>query len=159
MIFLTTGTQLPFDRLVRSVDAVASELEEAVFGQIGSGIYRPTNFSYAKFLSQHDFSTRFEAARLVVAHAGTGSILAGIKMEKPVVVMPRRADLGEHRNDHQLATAEHLRDLPGLYLATTTSEIRRFLSDPELQPMQRERQESTELQRLINRLRHEVFTA
>ena len=31
--------------------------------------------------------------------------------------MPRRAELGEHRNDHQRATAERFRDRKGIFVA------------------------------------------
>jgi len=31
--------------------------------------------------------------------------------------MPRRFDLGEHRNDHQLATVSKLRGLAGIFVA------------------------------------------
>ncbi len=51
---------------------------------------------------------RVEEAELLVAHAGMGSIITALERGKPILVMPRRADLGEHRNDHQMATAERL---------------------------------------------------
>jgi len=37
-----------------------------------------------------------------------GSILSALHHEKPIIVMPRRASLGEQRNEHQLATAKHM---------------------------------------------------
>jgi hypothetical protein len=37
-----------------------------------------------------------------------GSIITALELGKPIVVMPRRAELGEHRNDHQMATARSL---------------------------------------------------
>lgn len=36
-----------------------------------------------------------------------GSILTALEFGKRLVVMPRRSDLGEHRNDHQIATAKY----------------------------------------------------
>jgi UDP-N-acetylglucosamine transferase subunit ALG13 len=46
------------------------------------------------------------AADAIVAHAGMGTIISALEFGKPLLVMPRLASLGEHRNDHQLATAE-----------------------------------------------------
>jgi UDP-N-acetylglucosamine transferase subunit ALG13 len=43
-------------------------------------------------------------ATAIVAHAGIGTILTGLEMGKPLLVMPRKASLGEHRSDHQMAT-------------------------------------------------------
>ena len=41
----------------------------------------------------------------------------GCETGLPMIVMPRRAELGEHRNDHQSATARRLSHLPGLSVA------------------------------------------
>ena len=51
MIFVTVGTQLPFDRLVRAVDAWAAEHPQVdVFGQIGPASFRPKHFAHADTL-------------------------------------------------------------------------------------------------------------
>jgi UDP-N-acetylglucosamine transferase subunit ALG13 len=34
-----------------------------------------------------------------------GTILSAAELGKPVILMPRRAKFGEHRNDHQQDTA------------------------------------------------------
>jgi UDP-N-acetylglucosamine transferase subunit ALG13 len=109
MIFVTVGTQLPFDRMVRTVDQWAgTQKDEAVFAQIGPAEYRPKNMPWAEFLDADECRRKVEQADLVVAHAGMGSILTALELAKPVVVMPRLSALGEHRNDHQLATAKRL---------------------------------------------------
>jgi len=41
-----------------------------------------------------------------------GTILTGLDLGKPVVVVPRLAAHGEHRNDHQLATVKQLSRFP-----------------------------------------------
>jgi UDP-N-acetylglucosamine transferase subunit ALG13 len=110
VIFLTVGTQLPFDRLVSAVDAWSARHSDVpVFGQIGepgpSG-YWPKHFRAEAFLPVDRAHELFERASLVVSHAGMGSIITALTRARPIVVMPRRADLGEMRNDHQLATAE-----------------------------------------------------
>jgi UDP-N-acetylglucosamine transferase subunit ALG13 len=109
MIFVTVGTQLPFDRMVKTVDAWAGKNKDVdVFGQIGPTDYEPRHFAYAQFLDAPECRRRIEQASVVVAHAGMGTILTALELGKPVVVMPRRADLGEHRNEHQLSTARNL---------------------------------------------------
>jgi UDP-N-acetylglucosamine transferase subunit ALG13 len=108
-IFLTVGTQLPFDRLVRSVDEWSrSHPQVEVYGQIGPSRYRPRHFSYRAFLPPDAYRRRFEDSDIVVSHAGMGTILSAAEFQKPLVVMPRRVDKGEHRNNHQVATSRHL---------------------------------------------------
>jgi UDP-N-acetylglucosamine transferase subunit ALG13 len=130
MIFLTTGTQLPFDRLVRAVDEWASTHPEiAVFGQIGASDFRPSNFEWERSISPTQFESRIAACETVVAHAGMGTIISGIEWGKRVLVMPRLAAFGEHRNDHQIATADRLQHLKGLEVVHTPQALKHCLGD------------------------------
>ncbi|HEX2973910.1 MAG TPA: glycosyltransferase [Tepidisphaeraceae bacterium] len=107
MIFVTVGTQLPFDRMVRAIDAWAGRLNrDDVFAQIGPTEFRPGHLQWAQFLPADQCRQKVEQASVVVAHAGMGTIITAWELGKPIIVMPRRADLGEHRNEHQLATAK-----------------------------------------------------
>ena len=124
MIFVTVGTQLPFDRLVRAVDAWAgADGAPAAFAQIGDGLYRPAHMEWAHYLPADQFRSRVAAASLIVSHAGMGNLLAALAARKPLVVMPRRAALNEIRNDHQLATIKWLRQLPGVTVAADEAEL------------------------------------
>lgn len=106
MIFVTVGTQLPFDRLICAVDDWAGSAPgREVFAQIGPSRKTPRHIAHAQFVSPEECSERMAAADAIVAHAGIGTILTALELGKPVLVMPRQAELGEHRNDHQLATA------------------------------------------------------
>jgi UDP-N-acetylglucosamine transferase subunit ALG13 len=121
MIFVTVGSQLPFDRLVKSVEAWSIERDYTdIFAQIAdpgpSGFY-PKRFGWAKFLGPNDFTRSVETASLLVAHAGMGSIISALTLAKPIVIMPRRGALGETRNDHQHATAINFASRAGIYVA------------------------------------------
>ncbi len=110
MIFVTVGAQMPFDRLIAAVDRWARQTSrgEDVFAQVGDHIYRPSHIRYTKQLEPQAFRAKVESADLLVAHAGMGSILTALELGKPILVMPRRGDLKETRNDHQVATAKKL---------------------------------------------------
>lgn len=123
MILVTIGMQLPFDRLIMAMDALAPDLGEPVIAQIGASRFEPHHLEWHGTLEAGEFAKLAAAARLIVAHAGIGSILAALQLGKPIVVMPRRAQLGEHRNDHQLATARQLIDRPGLFVAMDAEEL------------------------------------
>jgi UDP-N-acetylglucosamine transferase subunit ALG13 len=109
MIFVTVGTQGQFDRLIRTVDTWAgSRGRTDVFAQIGQSEYHPIHIQNRPFIDPNKFSRYVEAANLVIAHAGMGSIITALELGKRIIVMPRRADFGEHRSDHQIATAKRL---------------------------------------------------
>lgn len=124
MIFVTVGTQLPFDRLVKTVDQWAGgKNREDVFGQIGPMQYKPLYIQYQEFVDAVEFRNRVEEADVIVSHAGMGSIITALEMHKPILVMPRRADLGEHRNEHQMATAKQLLKQGRIHVAFTEEEL------------------------------------
>ncbi len=121
MIFLTTGTQLPFNRLTKAMDDwCAANQSEEVFGQIACknpDDYKPQNYTWTDFLNPADYQMKFDAADIIVAHAGMGSIISALTAGKPILIMPRIAKLLEHRNEHQLATAAELKSRNGVYVA------------------------------------------
>ena len=117
MIFVTVGTELPFDRLIRAMDAWAAASGEEVLAQIGAGRYQPAHLRWVRRLGRADYAAAIAAAELVVAHAGIGSVVAAGEHGKPIVLLPRRARLGEQRNDHQLDTAQRLAGREGVHVA------------------------------------------
>ena len=132
MIFVTVGEQLPFDRLVRTVDVWARDRgRRDVFAQIGDGEYIPSGVEWARFLEPADFRARLAAASVIVAHAGMGSILTALELEKPILILPRRAALREQRNDHQLATAERLGERGLVHVALDERELERRLDQAD----------------------------
>lgn len=124
MIFVTVGNMDPFDRLVRAVDAWAADRpRDEILVQIGSGRYRPEHCRHVDFLTPNQFRETFAEARFVVSHAGMGTIITALELSKPLVVMPKRAELGEQRNEHQLATVRRFRRSTRIRVAETEEEL------------------------------------
>jgi UDP-N-acetylglucosamine transferase subunit ALG13 len=124
LIFVTVGSMDPFDRLVRAIDEWAgSRGRTDIFAQIGKAQYEPRHIEAVPFLSPSEFRERIRAARLVVAHAGTGSIIAALELGTPIIVMPKCAHLGEHRNNHQIATARRFGQKHGIIVANDEKEL------------------------------------
>jgi UDP-N-acetylglucosamine transferase subunit ALG13 len=123
VIFVTVGGQLPFNRLIRTVDAWAGEHDTAVFAQIGADESPPSNVQWERFVNRVEFRQLMERADLIIAHAGMGTILAALELRKPIVVMPRRAHLGEHRNDHQWGTVQRLPETLGVRVVLDEQEL------------------------------------
>ena len=124
MIFVTVGTQLPFDRLVRAVDKWASKAAKFdVFAQTGESKYAPSTISSSNYLGVNEFDRKVGSAELLISHAGMGSIITAMEMSKPIVIMPREAKFGEHRNDHQLATVNKFRKLSNVFVAESEEHL------------------------------------
>lgn len=128
MIFVAVGTQLPFDRLIKAIDSWCAERGrgDEVFGQIGQvgpENYKPEHFDWAERIGPDDFVEKIKLADVIVGHAGMGSIITAMSYGKPIVVLPRRAHLEEHRNDHQLATVKRLGSRPGLFSILDEAEL------------------------------------
>ncbi|GAB2873066.1 hypothetical protein GCM10027277_47920 [Pseudoduganella ginsengisoli] len=125
MIFVTVGSQMPFDRMVSAIDlwAERTKPDADIFAQIGDSQYRPRAMRYTKALTPAEFSQTVAQADVIVAHAGMGSVLTGMELGKPLVLMPRRGDLQETRNDHQIATAHWLAQRPGIFVAEQDEDL------------------------------------
>ena len=132
MIFATVGTQLPFPRLIDALDALAPDLDEEIVAQVGPSDRTWANIRTHATLPPGEFQDLFRAARVVVAHAGIGSILSARQWQKPLIILPRRFAMGEHRNDHQIATARQVADLTGIHVAWQVEDIPGLLRDANL---------------------------
>ncbi|RLJ41433.1 UDP-N-acetylglucosamine transferase subunit ALG13 [Litoreibacter meonggei] len=149
MIFVTVGTQLPFPRLIGHMIEWAKTHEERVVLQTGDAS-KPLGCEAYRSLSSEQFSTFIERARVVVSHAGIGSIIAAKSVDRPIILVPRHARLGEHRNDHQLATAAAFEGQTGLRVAWEVSEISSLL-DQTIEPPVSER--NPRYDRLVHRIK------
>lgn len=130
MIFVSVGTQLPFERLIEAVDEwAAKHPRQQVFAQIGETRYQPKHIEYVAKLAPSQYSEKFEQADLVISHVGMGTIIKGLETAKPLILMPRLADKGEHRNDHQLGTAEKFSRFSSIHIVHSGEEIAESLAD------------------------------
>jgi len=125
MIFLTVGTVLPFDRLVRAVDqAIETRLiTRPVFAQIGQTALRPRNMEWVATLEKSAFDRKVAEADFVIGHAGMGSVMIALQHRKRLLVMPRMRQYGEHVNDHQVADARRFAELGYVLVAYESAEL------------------------------------
>jgi len=109
MIFVTVGTHTqPFNRLLQKVDELIKErkIREKVIAQIGYSTYEPKNYNYFTFTSEEKILELNKKARLIITHAGAGSIITALQFRKPIIVVPRLKKFNEHVNDHQVQIAK-----------------------------------------------------
>ena len=126
MIFLTVGTQFPFDRLVMAIDRLLDEglMTEDVFGQVGQSTYTPRHFEAVASLEKRAYDDRFRQASAIISHAGMGAITMALDQGKPLLVMPRQRKYKEVVNDHQGALADRFEALGHILVAWDETQLR-----------------------------------
>jgi UDP-N-acetylglucosamine transferase subunit ALG13 len=122
MILVTTGTNAPpCDRLLREIDEMS--LDESVVVQHGPSAIRPAGAKCLDYVPFATFVDLVTEARVVVTHAGVGSILITLMNGKRPVVVPRLARLGEHVDDHQLELGRRLSEIGLVTLVEDLSDL------------------------------------
>jgi beta-1,4-N-acetylglucosaminyltransferase len=124
VILVTVGMHTDgFLRLVQAMDHIAAQIDEEVVMQIGNTPYEPRWTRWFTFASQQEIENLCQRARVIVCHAGAGSILTAMRYKRPLVVMPRRKRFGEVVDDHQLELAEALSRANLLQVAYQPAEL------------------------------------
>ena len=103
MIFVTVGLHGEgFNRLVEMMEEIAAKTEDKVIIQIGRSNYVPRHAEFFRFREKKGMGDLYSSAEIIVTHGGVGSIMSALTYGKPVIVVPRLSDQGEHKDDHQL---------------------------------------------------------
>jgi UDP-N-acetylglucosamine transferase subunit ALG13 len=126
LIFITVGTwRVGYNRLVKAVDELLSAgiITEELIAQIGYSSYKPRNMTVIEFCSPAEFRNLISKARMVISHAGMGTIIETVQQGKPIIVVPRRRLLGEHDDDHQFNTAKKMETEGKILVAYEVSEL------------------------------------
>lgn len=133
MIFVTVGTnEARFERLVQAAGRIPPG-EELVI-QTGHCRSAPDRARCVDFLSFEEMTEHARRARVVVCHAGVGSIMVALMAGRRPVVVPRRAALGEAVDDHQLPLARRM-DAAGLVrLVEDPDDLPRAVSEDGSRP-------------------------
>lgn len=123
-LLVTVGAQMPFDRLIRAVDAWAKERPDYdILAQIGPTELSPAHVRATPFLDPAAFERAYDEADAIVGHAGIGTLFAAMQRGKPILVLPREAARKETRNDHQIATARRFATFRGVSVAWSEDEL------------------------------------
>jgi UDP-N-acetylglucosamine transferase subunit ALG13 len=128
MIVVTVGTHgQPFDRLLRA----AAELggDEPLLVQYGSSAVPHGRGRWIDFMSFDELFAQAREASVFVCHAGVGSIVLARRLGHRPIVVPRRPELGEHVDDHQLALARRLGRAGIVTVLDDVSELARVVQE------------------------------
>ncbi|AKB23629.1 Beta-1,4-galactosyltransferase CpsIVG [Methanosarcina sp. MTP4] len=96
------------------MDEIAGKIDEKVIMQIGNTKYKPVNAEYFEFAEYSKIQKLNSDARIVVSHAGVGSILTALEQKTHLIIVPRLKKYDEVVDDHQLEIAKELSENPNV---------------------------------------------
>lgn len=119
LVLVVVGTDHhPFDRVVGWADEwAASHAGVRVLVQYGTS-RPPTTAEGHDLLPVGDLTALMSEATAVVCHGGPGTIMGAREAGHVPIVVPRRSDLGEHVDDHQVRFATRVAAAGQVHLAT-----------------------------------------
>jgi UDP-N-acetylglucosamine transferase subunit ALG13 len=159
MGLVTVGTVLPFDRLVNAVASLNPEdgRPSRVIAQVGKGGVRPPGMEARESIEFEQMTSLLRRAKVVFSHAGNGSLMSALEAGCRIVAMPRRADLGEHWDDHQREILDAFAARGVIEVAEDARSLPAALKRALARPAARARNDHSALITRLNALAQEWF--
>jgi UDP-N-acetylglucosamine transferase subunit ALG13 len=149
VIFVVTGTQAPFDRLLSIIDKWAVNQDTySIIAQTANSEINFKNMTCFDYLEPDVFNEYFNNADVIIGHAGMGTIIKALENKKKLVVFPRLVKYNEHRNDHQHHTAIGFEKLGLINVAYNEKDLFRYLNNIIEIPVKRKINQNAEKQLL-----------
>lgn len=105
MILVSVGTQdKKFPRMLKLIEKEIEKgnIREKVIVQTGLTKYESEKMEIFDFIEQEKFNKFLKECNLLITHGGIGTIVAALKLDKKVIIIPRLKKYKEHVNNHQL---------------------------------------------------------
>jgi UDP-N-acetylglucosamine transferase subunit ALG13 len=126
--FITIGNaKQNFRRLLDCCRQIKEILPKPIIVQFGNTKFFDSDFDCHEFMSAELFIQTIQSSRLVICHAGAGSIINTIRAGIKPIVMARIQENHEHINNHQLDLALRLNKDGYVYLVSNISEMNRAI--------------------------------
>ncbi|MDH3673085.1 MAG: hypothetical protein OES46_18305 [Gammaproteobacteria bacterium] len=156
--FVVVGnSHRPFHRLLDAVVSLKDILPKPIVVQYGHTPFRTPAIEAVDFLGMEQFIDRLKGARLLILHAGVGTVLQAVEAGQVPVVMPRRRAFGEHVDDHQVDYAQAMERAGLVIVAHTCEDLHaaiRSASNRTVKPVSRSPE--PQLVALVREALHEV---
>ena len=128
MIFVTLGTQdKPFKRILDLLEN--SDIDDEIIVQSGYTDYDSKRMKILKYVPKDEFDDYLKKADYIICHAGVGTILSALDLNKKVLAVPRLAKYGEHVNDHQLQIADAYRQKGYILVLSENDDLKEKLTE------------------------------
>ncbi len=134
------------------MDELAAELDQTVVIQRGNSTYEPQHAGHFQLTSSEKMAQLTQAAAVIVTHAAAGAVILALQQGKPLIVVPRLQQFGEHLDDHQLQLAKALENQGKVTVVYEPSTLR--LRVALAQASAANKQQSQGVAQLVSALRH-----
>ncbi len=136
LVLVTVGTDHhPFNRLVDWVDRWLAETTREIRCVVQYGTSRaPRHADGQPKLAHAELQQLIAEAHLAVCHGGPGTIMDCRQVGLTPIVVPRRHDLGEHVDDHQVQFTRRIASSGVIRLAETEAQLRGLLDTGLAEP-------------------------
>lgn len=129
LILVTVGSHYQgFERLIKKMDEIAGKVDEKIIMQTGYTKYKPINSQYFDFAEYSKIKQLNNDARIIVSHAGVGSILTALEQRTHLIIVPRLKKYDEVVDDHQLEIARQLSGNPNVTVLYDVENLEKFLN-------------------------------
>jgi beta-1,4-N-acetylglucosaminyltransferase len=150
MILVIVGLSYGFERLIKEMDNIAGKINEEVIMQIGNTEFECKNARYFRFVSGEEIEKLCEDARIIICHAGVGSILTALDHDKPVIAVPREKQYGEAVDDHQLEVAKQWDKQKKIIAVYDIKNLESVLFNTDFESLVRSKKDTTLISNLRN---------
>lgn len=110
MILISLGThERPFHRLLKEIEKLISEGKiRDVIIQTGYTSYKVKGAKCFDFIEFGKMQKYIKNCDFLITHGGVGSITDALNYGKAAIVVPRRKELNEHTDNHQLQITKEM---------------------------------------------------
>lgn len=105
MILVLLGTtNFDFSRLLKVIDELLKDetIKDDVIVQSGFTKFTSSRYKDIGLVSMKELDRLIKDAKIIISHAGTGSLVSAVKSSAAVIAAPRYKSMNEHIDDHQL---------------------------------------------------------
>ena len=110
MILVSLGThERPFFRLLKEIEELISggKIKDVII-QTGYTSYKVKGARCFDFIEFGKMQKLIKDCDFLITHGGVGSITDALNYGKAIIVVPRRKDLNEHSDNHQLQITKEM---------------------------------------------------
>lgn len=130
--FITFGNfEKKFPTMANAVLECIEILPQPIVVQAGSSLvfFKNANFEVHEYISKEKYLQLIRFSRVIISHAGVGSIVAANHFSKYPCVFARKFNLDEHLDNHQLELVKFYKSKSVFFYANDSNDIRTFLSN------------------------------
>ena len=134
-IFITTGSVLEFDELIKVLDDINKTKKYDIIAQIGVGKYIPKNIKYFKFADK--LEKYFNWGDIVITHTGAGTLFELLELNKKIICVSNPKAIDNHEIAEKFARKNSLIFLSESELFKLEKYINKLLTENKIKKYHR----------------------